>query len=96
MIEAELIVLAAIYFAAGLAMIRAILLRREAVAAWRRAVGGEFDPRAHRFATELELDRARLPPEAARKLIESRRVLIAGIGALAVAFALNVFVLRPR
>jgi hypothetical protein len=93
-VQIELIILAFIYAGAGVAMIRAIFLRREAVSAWRNAIGGEFDRRQHRFATELDLDRARLPPEAARKLFESRRVLLAGIGALGIAMLLNAFVLR--
>ncbi|MGE0830143.1 MAG: hypothetical protein AB7O04_12440 [Hyphomonadaceae bacterium] len=95
-IEMELVVLAVIYFGAGIAFVRAILLRRAAVREWRKAIGGEFDARAHRFATELELDRARLPPEAARKLLESRRVLVAGSIALFIALVLNFWVLRPR
>jgi hypothetical protein len=92
----ELVVLAAIYAGAGVAFIRAFLLRREAVRAWRKAIGGSFDARQHKFATELDLDRARLPPEAARKLAESRRVLLAGAAALSIALLLNFWVLRPR
>jgi hypothetical protein len=95
-IEAELVLLALIYAGAGAAFVRAVILRREAVAAWRAAVGGEFDARQHKFATELDLDRARLPPMAARKLFESRRVLVAGGVALVIALALNAFVLRQR
>lgn len=94
--QIELAILALVYAGAGAAMIRAIFLRREAIAAWRRAIGGEFDRKQHRFATELDLDRAKLPPEAARKLMESRRVLVAAFAALAAALALNFFVLRPR
>ncbi|MGE0044610.1 MAG: hypothetical protein AB7J28_09080 [Hyphomonadaceae bacterium] len=96
LVEMELVVLAVIYFGAALAFIRAYLLRREAVRAWRAAVGGNFDRGAHRFANELELDRARLPPEARAKLLESRRVLLAGTAALAIAMLLNFFVLRAR
>jgi hypothetical protein len=92
----ELVILAVIYAAAGVAFVRAFLLRREAVRAWRKAIGGRFDPRQHKFATELDLDRARLPPEAARKLAESRRVMLAGAAALGIALALNFWVLRPR
>ena len=95
-VEIELLILAVIYAAAGVAIIRAVMLRREALKAWREAIHGQFDQHQHRFATELDLDRARLPPEAARKLMESRRVLLAAFSALAVAMALNVFVLRPR
>lgn len=95
-LEIELIIMALIYAGAGVAIIRAIFLRREAVQAWRAAIGGDFDRRQHRFATELELDRARLPPEAARKLLESRRALLAGVSALGVALLVNFFVLRPR
>ncbi|MET0182218.1 MAG: hypothetical protein ABW199_04960 [Caulobacterales bacterium] len=95
-VEIELVILALVYAGAGAAMIRAVFLRRDAVNEWRKAVGGEFDKRAHRFATELELDRAKLPPRAALKLLQSRRVLVAGIGALAIALFLNFLVLRPR
>ncbi len=95
-VEIELLIVALIYAGAGVAMVRAIFLRRAALKAWRAAIGGQFDKRQHRFATELDLDRARLPPEAARKLFESRRVLAAGAGALGVAIILNFFVLRQR
>lgn len=94
-IEIELIILAAIYAGAGVAMVRAILLRREALAAWRRDAGGVFDHRVQRLANELEIDRApKLPPEAKRKLFQSRRVLAVGFGALLLAIVLNVVVLR--
>ncbi|MBL8550698.1 MAG: hypothetical protein JNJ73_12010 [Hyphomonadaceae bacterium] len=96
MIEAELVILALIYAGAGVAFVRAVILRREAVAAWRQAAGGTFDKRQHKFITDLDLDRARLPPLAARKLIESRRVLVAGSAALMIALLLNFLVLRPR
>ncbi len=94
-VEIELVILAFVYAGAGAAMIRAILLRRQAIAAWRRAAGGVFDRSAHRFANELEIDRApRLPAEARRKLFESRRVLAIGFGALLLALVLNFVVLR--
>lgn len=92
-VEIELLILALIYAGAGVAMVRAIFLRREAVAAWRRAAGGVFDHKTQHLANELEIDRARLPPEAARKLFESRRVLAAGFGALLLAIVLNFIVL---
>ena len=95
-IEIELIILACVYFGAGVAMVRAILLRQAAVRAWRASIGGQFDRKQHRFATDLDLDRAKLPPEARAKLIESRRVLLAGFGALFAAVVMNFFVLRPR
>jgi hypothetical protein len=85
-----------IYAGAGVAFVRAVILRREALAAWREAVGGSFDTGQRRFITDLDLDRARLPPGAARKLIESRRVLVAGSLALMIALFLNFLVLRPR
>jgi hypothetical protein len=93
---AELVILALIYAVAGAAFVRAALLRREAVAAWRAALGGTFDTRQHKFATELEIDRARLPPAAAKKLLESRRVLVAASVALLIALAINFYVMRPR
>ena len=95
-VQAELVILAVIYAGAGVAFIRAFLLRRAAVRAWRKAIGGSFDARQHKFATELDLDRARLPPEAASKLAESRRAIVAGAAALGIALLLNVWVLRPR
>jgi hypothetical protein len=87
-IAIEYLIVAMIFIGAAAAMVRAVLLRREAVSAWRAAVGGKFDARQRRFVTDLDLDRARLPPAALRKLTESRRALIAGalvglIGALA-------------
>ncbi|MBI1185923.1 MAG: hypothetical protein GC206_01035 [Alphaproteobacteria bacterium] len=94
--EIELVIVAIIYAAAGLAFVQAFLLRRAAVRAWRKSIGGAFDKRQHRFATELEIDRARLPPEAQRKLMDSRRVLVAASLALAVALALNLYVMRSR
>lgn len=94
-VEIELLILALIYAGAGVAMVRAMFLRREALAAWRRDAGGVFDHRVQRLANELEIDRApRLPLEAKRKLFESRRVMAAGFGALLLAIVLNVLVLR--
>jgi len=92
-IEIELIILALVYAGAGVAMVRAILLRHEALRAWRE-IAGPFDRAQHTFTTELDLDRARLPAPARQKLLESRRVLVAGFGALLLAIALNVLVLR--
>jgi hypothetical protein len=94
--EIELVIVAVVYAAAGLAFIQAWLLREAAVRAWRKAIGGQFDKRQRKFATNLEIDRARLPPEAQKKLIDSRRVLIAGSLVLAAALALNLYVMRPR
>jgi len=94
--EIELVIVAVIYAAAGLAFIQAFLLRRAAVREWRKTIGGAFDKRQHKFATELEIDRARLPPEAQKRLMESRRVLLAGSVVLAIALALNLYVMRTR
>lgn len=94
--EIELLIVTLIYAGAGVAFIRSYLLRRAAVRAWRQSIGGPFDKRQHKFATELEIDRARLPPDAAKKLTESRRVLVAGAAALGVALLLNLYVMRPR
>jgi hypothetical protein len=88
-----LVILALVYAGAGVAMVRAILLRHEALRAWRQAAGA-FDRVQHKFTAELDLDRARLPPPARAKLMQSRRVLAAGFGALILAILLNVFVLR--
>jgi hypothetical protein len=74
----EFAIVGLIFVGASAAMVRAILLRHEAVAAWRRAIGASFDADQHRFATYLDLDRARLPPEARAKLQESQRALFAG------------------
>ncbi|NWG54550.1 MAG: hypothetical protein HXY28_12585 [Hydrogenophilaceae bacterium] len=94
--EIELVIVAIVYAAAGLAFVQAFLLRRAAVREWRRAIGGRFDKRQHKFATELEIDRARLPPEAQKKLLDSRRVLVAASLVLMAALALNLYVMRPR
>ena len=74
----EFAIVGLIFVGASAAMVRAILLRHEAVAAWRRAIGTNFDAGQRRFATYLELDKARLPPEAQAKLRESQRALLAG------------------
>jgi hypothetical protein len=74
----EFAIVGLIFVGASAAMVRAVLLRHEAVAAWRRAIGANFDASQRRFATYLELDRARLPPEAQAKLRESQRALFAG------------------
>ncbi|HWA22850.1 MAG TPA: hypothetical protein VG735_10685 [Caulobacterales bacterium] len=74
----EFAIVGLIFVGASAAMVRAVLLRHEAVAAWRRAIGANFDASQHRFATYLDLDRARLPPEAQAKLRESHRALFAG------------------
>ncbi len=78
MITIEFAIVAAIFIGASVAMVRAILLRHEAVIAWRKALGKNYDASQRRFATYLELDRARLPPEASAKLKDSRRALLAG------------------
>jgi hypothetical protein len=92
-VEIELVILAFIYAGAGVAMVRAVLLRHAALRAWR-SEAGVFDRGQHRFTTELDLDRARLPATAREKLMASRRVLSAGFGALLLAIVLSFFVLR--
>lgn len=81
----EFAIVGLIFVGASAAMVRAILLRYEAVAAWRKAIGASFDAKQRRFATYLDLDRARLPPEAQKKFRESQRALLAGgvVGILA-------------
>ena len=74
----EFAIVGLIFVGASVAMVRAVLLRHEAVAAWRKAIGTSFDASQHRFVTYLDLDRARLPPEAREKLRESQRALLAG------------------
>jgi hypothetical protein len=65
----------AVYVGLGAGFVRAVFQRREAVMIWRAAVGGAFDGHQGRFATELDLDRATLPPRAQLLLRESRRVV---------------------
>jgi hypothetical protein len=74
----EFAIVGLIFIGASAAMVRSILLRYEAVAAWRKAIGANFDASQRRFVTYLDLDRARLPPEARAKLQESQRALFAG------------------
>ena len=76
-----------------LAMVQAIVLRHQAVVAWREALGATFDANQRKFATYLELDRARLPREAAAKLKDSRRALLAGAVASVVGYATLHFVI---
>lgn len=92
--DIELLIVAVIYAAGGVAFIMSFLLRRAAVREWRKAIGGEFDKRQHKFATELEIDRARLPPAAQKKLTDSRRALLAGSIVLGIALLINIYVMR--
>ena len=62
-----------IYAGLGALAVKSAYERREAARLWREAVGGGYDFAQKRFAVELELDRARLPPKAARMLHLSRR-----------------------
>jgi hypothetical protein len=93
-ITIEFAIVGVIFIGASIAMVRAILLRYEAVAAWRKAIGANYDSAQRKFATYLELDRARLPPEALAKLKDSRRALLAGAVAGLVGYATLQWVIR--
>jgi hypothetical protein len=86
-IAIEFAIVGVIFAGASAAMVRSVLLRHEAVAAWRKALGRNYDAAQRKFATYLELDRARLPPEALSKLRDSRRALLAGAVAGIVGYA---------
>jgi hypothetical protein len=77
-IPLEFAIVGLIFVGASAAMVWAIVLRHEAVQEWRKSIGGTFDGRQRKFATYLDLDRARLPPAALKKLAESQRALLAG------------------
>ncbi len=47
----EFAIVGLIFIGASAAMVRSILLRHEAVAAWRKAIGANFDTSQRRFAT---------------------------------------------
>lgn len=89
----EFAIVGLIFVGASAAMVQAIVLRHEAVIAWRKALGATFDANQRKFATYLELDRAKLPPEAAAKLRDSRRALLAGAVAGVVGYATLQFVI---
>lgn len=86
-------ILFALFAGLGVEMVRAILQRRKAIALWRDAVGGGFDAREHRFVTDLDLDRANLPPDARAMLQRSRRSLMVCLIAMAVLLAVQMIVL---
>jgi hypothetical protein len=69
----RLVLLWAIYAGLGALAVKAALERKAATRLWREAVGGPYDFAQKRFVVELELDRATLPPKAARMLRLSRR-----------------------
>lgn len=87
------LVLFALFTGVGVEMVRAIFQRRRAIALWRSSVGGGYDARQHRFVTDLDLDRADLPPDARALLLRSRRSLLACLIAMAVLMAVQVFVM---
>lgn len=89
----EFAIVGLIFIGAAVAMVQAIVLRHQAVIAWREALGATFDASQRKFATYLELDRAKLPPAAAAKLKDSRRALLAGAVAGIVGYATLHFVI---
>ncbi|MFZ4120911.1 MAG: hypothetical protein ACOYKM_04535 [Caulobacterales bacterium] len=82
-----------IFGGVGVLMVKAALERRAAVSRWRAAVGGDYDKAQRCFVTELELDRRRLPPEAARLLRTSRANYAFGLGLMAFALVLQTMTL---
>lgn len=64
------------YVLLGIEMVRAVFLRRAAVSAWRESNGGAFDTHQRRFVTDLDLDRAKLPPASVALLHRSRRMIV--------------------
>jgi hypothetical protein len=89
----EFAIVGLIFIGASVAMVQAIILRHQAVTAWRQALGATFDAKQRKVASYLELDRAKLPPEAAAKLKDSRRALLAGALAGVVGYATLQFVI---
>ena len=88
MLTLEFVIVGLMFIGASAAMVRAILLRYEAVTAWRKSLGGVFDAKQRKFATYLDLDRARLPPEARKKLMQSQQALLTGAVAGLIAYGL--------
>jgi hypothetical protein len=77
-----------IYTGLGLLLVKSALERRAAAQLWREANGGPFDFKQKKFTTELELDRAKLPPAAARELQHARRDL--GFALMLLPLALTI------
>lgn len=87
------ILLWVIYTGLGVLFVKAALERRAAAQLWREANGGPFDFKQRKFTTELELDRAKLPPAAQRELQHARRDLGFALMLLPVALAIQTLTL---
>jgi hypothetical protein len=83
----------ALYVGLGIEMLRALFKRRDALSAWRAAVGGDFDKGQRRFVTSLDLDHARLPKDAVRLLQQSRRTLALCSVVLVALLALQLLIM---
>ncbi len=87
------LLLGLIYGGLGVLFVKSALERRAAVQLWREANGGPFDFKQRKFTTELELDRAQLPPAAAQMLRHARRDMGFALALLPVALTIQTLTL---
>jgi hypothetical protein len=86
----RLALLGVTYAGLGILFVKSHLERRAAVHLWRQALGGSYDHKQRRFATELELDRAKLPKSAAHQLRLSRQDMGFALMVLPVALTIQL------
>jgi hypothetical protein len=92
-VTAAHLVFFALYLGLGIVMVQATFKRRAAIQAWRESAKGEFDPVQRRFVTDIDLDRAALPPQARKLLLESRRDIAIATGAVLVLLCVQLFLM---